>query len=61
MTSLHYALLAIALLAIFFSASLIAIASRSDRRRRAMPVRVVELPIDIGQATAHRRKTGRTL
>ena len=36
--------LILALLATFFSASLIAIASRSDRRRRAMPVRVVELP-----------------
>ncbi len=32
------------------------LASRSDRRRRAMPVRVVELPINIGQATAWRRR-----
>ncbi len=42
--------------ATFFAYSLIAIASRSDRRRRAMPVVVVELPINIGQATAWRRR-----
>ncbi len=57
MTSLHYALIALALLATFFAYSLIAIASRSDRRSRAMPVRVVELPINIGQATAWRRRS----
>jgi hypothetical protein len=58
MTSLHWSIITLALLATFFAYSLIAIASRSDRRRRrAMPVRVVELPINIGQATAWRRRS----
>jgi hypothetical protein len=55
MTAMWWSIVVLGGAATFFSASLIAIASRSDRRRLAMPVRVVELPIDIGKPAKVRR------